>query len=108
MKGILRSRHRNKLNTDKQGYDRIFYVVTMIPTQGREVLSRHDKLGRDRKYLQHQETMSQHRNEVIKINQVKWRQDSIATEFPGHDINADNIETLLQQEPTDMLSRHKN
>ena len=39
--GILWSQHRDKLNIDKQGHERIFYVVTKIPTQGREVLSRH-------------------------------------------------------------------
>ena len=47
--GILRSQHRNKLNTDKQGHDILIYVMTKIPTQGREVLSLHNKLGRDTK-----------------------------------------------------------
>ena len=36
--GILRSRHKNKLNTDKQGHDRLFHVTTKILTQGREIL----------------------------------------------------------------------
>ena len=49
--GILRSQHKNKLNTDKQGHDRLFYVTTKIPTKGREVLSRHNKLGRDTKMI---------------------------------------------------------
>ena len=47
--GILRSQHRNKLSIDKEGHDRIFYIATKIPTQGRKVSSRHNKLGRDRK-----------------------------------------------------------
>ena len=70
MTGILRSPHRNKLNTYKQGCDKIFYVTRIISTQEREVLSQHDKLG-NRKHLQHQETMSQHQNEVATRNQVK-------------------------------------
>ena len=37
------SRHKNKLNTDKQGHDRLFHVATKIPTQGREVLVRHNR-----------------------------------------------------------------
>ena len=41
--GILKLQHRNKLNTDKQGRDRLFHVATKIPTQGREVLSRHNR-----------------------------------------------------------------
>ena len=45
--GNLRSRHKDKLNIDKQGRDRLFYVATKILTQGREVLSQHNKLGRD-------------------------------------------------------------
>ena len=45
--GILRSRHRNKLNPDKQGRDKLFYVAIKIPTQGREALSRYNKQGRD-------------------------------------------------------------
>ena len=36
---ISRSQHRNKLNTYKQGRDRLFQVATKILTQGREVLS---------------------------------------------------------------------
>ena len=47
MTGILRSRHRNKLNIDKQGHDELFYFATKIPTQGREALSRHNKMGRN-------------------------------------------------------------
>ena len=43
--GILRSQHRNKLKTYKQGRDRLFHVVTKIPTQAREVLSRHNRTG---------------------------------------------------------------
>ena len=43
--GILRSRHRNKLNTYKQGRDRLFHVTMKIPTQGIEVLSRHNRTG---------------------------------------------------------------
>ena len=43
--GILRSRHGNKLNTDKRGHDIVFHVATEIPTQGREVLSRHNRTG---------------------------------------------------------------
>ena len=30
---ILRSRHRNKLNTDKQGRDKIFHLAIKILTQ---------------------------------------------------------------------------
>ena len=43
--GILRSQHRNKLNIDKQGRDRLFHVTIKIPTQGREVLSQHNRTG---------------------------------------------------------------
>ena len=43
------SQHKDKLNIDKQGRDRLFYVATKIPTQGREVLSRHNKLSRNNK-----------------------------------------------------------
>ena len=42
---ILRSRHRNKLNIDEQDRDRLFHLTTKIPTQGREVLSRHNRTG---------------------------------------------------------------
>ena len=43
--GILRSQHINKLNKDEQGRDRIFHIATKIPTQGREVLSLHNRTG---------------------------------------------------------------
>ena len=45
--------------------------------------------------LQHQETMSQHQNEAAIRNQVKWRQESIATDFPGRDRNADNTRNIV-------------
>ena len=45
MTGILRLRHRNKLNTYKQGRDRLFHVATNIPTQGREALLQHNRTG---------------------------------------------------------------
>ena len=66
--GILRSRYKDKLNIDKQGRDNIFYVVTKIPTQGREVLSRHKKLGRDTKMSLIQKVLSRHKNWVATEN----------------------------------------
>ena len=44
--------HINKLNTEKQGHDRLFHITTNIPTQGREVLSQHNR------------TRSQHKDEL--------------------------------------------
>ena len=41
------SQHRNKLNREKRGRDRLFQVATKVSTQCKEVLSRHNKLGRD-------------------------------------------------------------
>ena len=41
------SQHRNKLNREKRGRDRLLYVMKKILTQCKEVLSRHNKLGRD-------------------------------------------------------------
>ena len=58
------SRHRDQLNTNKQGRNRIFYVATKIPTQGREVLSRHNKLGRDSKHRQYQEAKMKLQQEI--------------------------------------------
>ena len=43
--GILRSRHRNKLNTDVEGRDKLFHIAKKTSTQGREVLSRHNRTG---------------------------------------------------------------
>ena len=43
----FKPRHRNKLNREKHGHDRLFYVAIKIPTRYRKVLSRHNKLGRD-------------------------------------------------------------
>ena len=42
------SQHKNKMNREKLGHDRLLYVATKISTQCKEVLSRHNKLGRDR------------------------------------------------------------
>ena len=42
------SQHRNKLNREKRGRNRLLYVATKISTQCKEVLPRHNKLGRDR------------------------------------------------------------
>ena len=42
------SQHRNKLNRQKRGRDRLLYVTIKISIQCKEVLSRHNKLGRDR------------------------------------------------------------
>ena len=39
--------------------------------------------------------MSQHKNEVATRNQVKWRQDSVAIDFPGRDRNADNTRNTV-------------
>ena len=39
------SQHRNEMNS---GHDRILYVATKVPTQCKEVLSRHNKLSRDK------------------------------------------------------------
>ena len=39
--------------------------------------------------------MLQHKNEATTRNQVKWRQDSIATDFPGRDRNADNTRNIV-------------
>ena len=42
------SQHKNKLNKEKRGHDKIFQDTTKVLTQCKEVLSRHNKLGRDR------------------------------------------------------------
>ena len=42
------SKHRNKLNREKRGRDRLLYVATNVSTQCKEVLLRHKKMGRDR------------------------------------------------------------
>ena len=42
------SQHKNKLNREKRGRAKPLYVVTKNSTQCKEVLSRHNKLGRDR------------------------------------------------------------
>ena len=39
--------------------------------------------------------MSQHENEAATRNQVKWRQDFVATDFLGRDINADNTRNIV-------------
>ena len=39
--------------------------------------------------------MSQDQNEAGIRNQVKWRQDSVATDFPGRDRNADNTRNIV-------------
>ena len=39
--------------------------------------------------------MSQHKNEAAIRKQVQWRQDSVATGFPGRDKNADNIRNTV-------------
>ena len=39
--------------------------------------------------------MSQHQNEAATRNQVKWRQDSVVTDFPGRDRNADNTRNIV-------------
>ena len=41
------AQHRNKMNRKKQGRDKLFYVVTKVPTQNKEVLSLHNKLSLD-------------------------------------------------------------
>ena len=66
--GILRLRHKDKLNIDKQGCDRLFYVATKIPTQGGEVLLRHNKLGCDTKMSLIQKILSRHKNLVAIEN----------------------------------------
>ena len=42
------SQHKNKLNIQKRGHERLFYVATNISIQCKKVMSRHNKLGRDR------------------------------------------------------------
>ena len=42
------SQHKNKLNREKRGRDRLLYVGIKNSTQCKEVLSRHNKLGRDK------------------------------------------------------------
>ena len=42
------SQHKNKLNKEKRGLDRLLYVTTKISTQCKEVLLRHNKLGHDK------------------------------------------------------------
>ena len=39
--------------------------------------------------------MSQHQNEAATRNQVKWRQDSIVTDFLGRDRNANNTRNIV-------------
>ena len=48
---ILRSQHRNKLNTDKQGGDILFHLTIKNPTQGREVLLRHKDELKDKSLI---------------------------------------------------------
>ena len=42
------SQHRNKLNKEKRDRDILLYVATKVSTQCKEVMSQHNKLGRDR------------------------------------------------------------
>ena len=64
-----------------------------------------EKHGRDSKYRQHQEAVSQHQNEAETRNQVKWRQNSIATNFLGRDRNSDNTRNSVAiRTKTEMLS----
>ena len=42
------SQHRNKMNRDKRSHDRLLYVATKVSTQCKQVLSRHNKMGRDK------------------------------------------------------------
>ena len=39
--------------------------------------------------------MSQDQNEAAIRNQVKWRQDFVATNFPGRDRNIDNTRNIV-------------
>ena len=39
--------------------------------------------------------MSQDQKEAATRNQVQWRQDSVAIDFPGHDRNADNTRNIV-------------
>ena len=41
------SQHRNKVNKEKRGHNILLYVATKVSTQCKEVLSLHNKLGRD-------------------------------------------------------------
>ena len=42
------SQHKNKFNREKRGRDRLLYITTKVSKQCKEVLSRHNKQGRDR------------------------------------------------------------
>ena len=46
--GILMLQHKNRLNREKQGHDRLLYGATKISTQCKEALSRHNFLGCDK------------------------------------------------------------
>ena len=49
MTEILRSRHRNKLNTYKQGRDMLFHVATKIPHKEEKSCCDKTELGRNTK-----------------------------------------------------------
>ena len=44
---IFRSRHKNKLNREKRGHDTTFKSLQKFQHKCKEVMSRHNKLGRD-------------------------------------------------------------
>ena len=57
----------------------------------RKVLSRHNMLGlRHAKHPQHKSLGHNIKNEAATKKQAKWRQNSIATEFLGRDLDNNN------------------
>ena len=81
------SQHINNLNREKQGRDKLFYVVTKISTQCKEVMSRQNKLGHDR--------MSKLNTKVFYLDmKIGSRQQK----FDNTKKSCRNIRTKLQQE----------
>ena len=98
------SQHRNRLNREKRGRNRLLYVVTKISTQCKEVMLRHNFLGRDRmsklnteescrnmKIGSRQQILTRSRSHVATSEQsCNKKSNSVVTDFLGRDINADN------------------
>ena len=64
---------------------------------------------RDKDSNTRKRSLSQHQNEAATRNQVKWRQNSVATNFLGRDRNSENTRNNVSiRTKVEMLLRHKN
>ena len=79
MIGILKSLHRNKLNTNKQGRKKLFYVVTKIPTQGRQVLSRQNRTRSRHKVELTVKVLSRHKKNLVVTENIYNTNVNVAT-----------------------------